>query len=699
MFDKENSTNKSEINGNDNTNIQVIGDNNIINNTNDNTPKLTSNTPDLGGVAVVGRKEIIEEIHEKFNNNHILVLYGQGGIGKTICSKYYANEHKNDYNLIRYMTFSSDVKTTLVNGCKLEDFEKHSFDEQFSAVKHYLEGLSEKTLLMIDINEGVPADLENLPQNSNIKILFTTRKKEIISAEEIQISNLNYTDLEKVFINNSVEIKENDKEYLKDIIENILKSNTMVIALAAKVKMKARLTMKDLHDTLNNDRLATQIRENINHENKMNKITEHILKLFSVAELSQEEQEILRYMSLIDYGGVAINKFKEWAELEDYNVLDDLIKGGWINSSNKGDDEIIFMHPVISDAVFEQTKPNSENCKKILSGIYGEYNWGNLYKKIYLFKICEFIIKRIDKKTTKEIYYIYYILNNLYNIFCKYDKAFAGYCELLEDSKRLFGEESANTAQIYNCIGGIYFYFGKFDDALDCYFKTLKIRKKVFNRWHEKLLQAYNNVAGVYCTKGEYTKTKIYLESTFKIIENTENKNRIYIAYAANYYNIIGRLSNKIGKYSEALKYHFESLNIRKEIFEEYHPNTASSYNNIGFVYSNMGEYDKAEEYNFRALNIREKIFGKAHLDTMISYNSIGIMYCKMGEYNKALDYYFKALENYKKVFGKETSNIKIIYKNIAECYEKIGDIKNSEQYRQLAEGAEEHLDLTDLIK
>ncbi|MDR0917822.1 MAG: hypothetical protein LBM93_01010, partial [Oscillospiraceae bacterium] len=146
--------NKSVIKGNNNT--VVIGDNNNIN-TNNNTPKLTSNTPDLGGVAVVGRKEIIEEIHEKFTNNHILVLWGQGGIGKTICSKYYANEHKNDYYLIRYMTFSSDVKTTLVNGCKLEDIEKHSFDENFSAVKHYLEGLSEKTLLMIDINEGVPA--------------------------------------------------------------------------------------------------------------------------------------------------------------------------------------------------------------------------------------------------------------------------------------------------------------------------------------------------------------------------------------------------------------------------------------------------------------------------------------------------------------------------------------------------------------
>ncbi|MDR0920538.1 MAG: hypothetical protein LBM93_15030 [Oscillospiraceae bacterium] len=103
--------NKSEINGNDNTAIQVISD--IYKNTNnDNAPKF----PDLGGVEVIGRDDIIETIHREFEQHRILVLSGQGCIGKTICSKYYANEHKNDYKLIRYMQFSSDIKTTLVTG-------------------------------------------------------------------------------------------------------------------------------------------------------------------------------------------------------------------------------------------------------------------------------------------------------------------------------------------------------------------------------------------------------------------------------------------------------------------------------------------------------------------------------------------------------------------------------------------------------
>ena len=48
---------------------------------------------------------------------------------------------------------------------------------------------------------------------------------------------------------------------------------------------------------------------------------------------------------------------------------------------------------------------------------------------------------------------------------------------------------------------------------------------------------------------------------------------------AASYNNI----DNK-----KALEYHELSLNIRKKILGEEHPDTAASYNNIGLIYYNM---------------------------------------------------------------------------------------------------------------
>ena len=82
-----------------------------------------------------------------------------------------------------------------------------------------------------------------------------------------------------------------------------------------------------------------------------------------------------------------------------------------------------------------------------------------------------------------------------------------------------------------------------------------------------------------------------------------------------------------MGDNKKALEYHELSLNIRKKILGEEHPDTATSYNNIGSIYNNMGDNKKALEYYELSLNIRKKILGEEHPDTATSYNNIGLIY------------------------------------------------------------------------
>ena len=53
-------------------------------------------------------------------------------------------------------------------------------------------------------------------------------------------------------------------------------------------------------------------------------------------------------------------------------------------------------------------------------------------------------------------------------------------------------------------------------------------------------------------------------------------------------------------------EYHELSLNIRKNILGEEHPDTASSYYNIGSIFIKMRNYNKALEYNELSLKIRK---------------------------------------------------------------------------------------------
>ncbi|MDR0919685.1 MAG: tetratricopeptide repeat protein [Oscillospiraceae bacterium] len=669
---------------------QIENDNHIENHThyyndNSNPAKLTSHFPDLGGVEVVGRDEVVDEIHKNFEKHNRLVLHGQGGIGKTVCSLYYAREHQNDYDLIRHMSFNSDVKTTIVGGCPLNDvgFEKLTPDEKFAAVKQYLEGLDTETLLMIDINEGEPTDFENLPQNRNIKILFTVRNEEFSGYKKIPIGFLSYEKLKEIFVNNSDEIKEDEEVYLAEIINKILLKNTMVIALAARAKVKSHKSMKELRDILVDDKLGKKVKEKIHHDNKIDKLTEHILRLFSISGLDGELSEVLSYVSLIDYDGVKSELFMKWYGLEDYDALNELKIGGWLDFGKDDDgDETVSMHPVISDAVFAQSGLDSVKCEKFLDNIFEEFNEQTAYKYFHLIRISEFIIGRFNEEETEEIGYICNQTGYLYKTQGNYEESLEYYSKALKICGKVFGEDHPYTATSYNNIGFVYDSMGDYEKAFEYYFKALKIDEKVLGKNHPSIAISYNNIGLVYKEKGDYDKALEYYFKSLKIREKVLGKDHPDTATS---YNNIGAVYNYIGNCDKALEYYFKALKIVKTKLGENHPNTAGLYNNIGSVYNCMSDYNKALEYHFKALEIIEKVLGKEHPYTASSYNNIGAVYNNMNNYDKALEYLNKALKIRENKLGKNHPDTKETYENIAVTYLDLGDEENAIKYDRLA--------------
>jgi len=73
----------------------------------------------------------------------------------------------------------------------------------------------------------------------------------------------------------------------------------------------------------------------------------------------------------------------------------------------------------------------------------------------------------------------------------------------------------------------------------------------------------------------------------FKLLENintSENEDQSLK------FKFIGSVYNNQGKYDEALKYYFKSLEIIEAFLGNNHPNTGTSYNIIGSVYNNQGK-------------------------------------------------------------------------------------------------------------
>ncbi len=142
---------------------------------------------------------------------------------------------------------------------------------------------------------------------------------------------------------------------------------------------------------------------------------------------------------------------------------------------------------------------------------------------------------------------------------------------------------------------------------------------------------------------GQFSKAEELYEM---LLQQTINKGE-----KAHLFGQLAWTKNGEGKYSEAIGFYEQALEIFQKTLPANHPDLAVSYSNIGEVYRNMSEFSKALAYCEKTLKIFQITLPANHPHLAASYSNIGGVYDGMGEYSKALSYYEKALEINQKLF------------------------------------------------
>jgi tetratricopeptide (TPR) repeat protein/purine-nucleoside phosphorylase len=660
-----------------------------------NNSILSSNTPDLGNVIPVGREELLKKIELGFETNHIILLYGQGGIGKSISARYYANTHKRNYCLIRCMSFSNDIKQTLVMGCQLnvEHFSERLIDEQFHMIKTHLEKLTEKALIIIDINDenlSIINDYFNLPENNNIDILITSRKREILDSLELSVNELAYEQLKQIFLNNAkvYNLTSEDEDLLTGLITETFQFNTMVVALSARTLVKAHYSLIELSQLFEDDRLGQKI-NNISRDFKDrkpydSKITEHVLRLFSVAKIADARYDILRYMSLISYDGIPFKKADEWFQLnKDFSNFNELIEGGWLQLSRESEmnAETVFMHPVISDAVFIQVRATSYNCHDLLDNIYNAENTEyDLHKKFYLINITDFIIHRLKVELTISLYHIYRFSVSLLYAAGNYETAFSRATVMLNEFTDVYNMEITEQIFINNTIGALYRKKVNYMNALDFHKKALSFCEHLGKRYNKHFVETMTNIGTVYFDAEDLTNAYFYFKRALKVSKKLYGKKHMETFTC---YNNLANVYSAGGMFWLSIIYHKRLLAVKKKVIGEDSLSLAITYNNVGFIYFNRNKKDKAINCHLKALQIKEKALGESHPDTATSYGNVGVSYAEIGDHDKAIEYFMKEAEISKNVYGENHPATIHVYKNLALSFKNIGRKEKFEEYQR----------------
>jgi tetratricopeptide (TPR) repeat protein len=76
-------------------------------------------------------------------------------------------------------------------------------------------------------------------------------------------------------------------------------------------------------------------------------------------------------------------------------------------------------------------------------------------------------------------------------------------------------------------------------------------------------------------------------------------------------------------KYEMAKRYIQQSLNKRKDVLGENHPNTITSMNNLASLYQRQGRYEEAERLYLECWSKSKDALGENHPHTLTSINKM----------------------------------------------------------------------------
>jgi diguanylate cyclase (GGDEF)-like protein len=108
----------------------------------------------------------------------------------------------------------------------------------------------------------------------------------------------------------------------------------------------------------------------------------------------------------------------------------------------------------------------------------------------------------------------------------------------------------------------------------------------------------------------------------------------------------VGMAYTRLADYKQGLRYHHESLRIRREMQDAV--GEGASLNNLGVIHFELADYPAALEHYLASLEIWKQL---EHRDGVgHAFNNLGEVYEKMGDLDRALECYDLALEPFEEV-------------------------------------------------
>ncbi len=652
----------------------------------------------------LGRDNVLAEIENNFKNGeNVQFLHGIGGIGKTQIAKQYAKRHKNDYDTIIYATYNGSLKSTIISESPftlepemarftMSDGSKESDDDFFKRKLDKIKKISGGSTLIVIDNFDTISD-EDLHEfvSGDYHVLVTTRNDFSRLFPTVKIDAIeSMAELKEIFMQNygGYDV-EDDDPYLEELIE-LVNRHTYTVELLAQHMENSGQTPEEMLLSLKKEGILS-LSEEVAGENMKKQVAyENLLKMFKLFSLSEEEKNVLMYLSFMPIEGVNVRSFRVWSDLDSTKLIKDLETKSWIIKNTEG----IALHPIIREVVKHEIKATEENCGEFIARftdtIEDKKTWGmKKSEKDKLAVITRAILERFDTVTNKTADF-YYHAQSLFSFAVDADFAEMLAKKIYDFHLETKGENSFETARSAFKIGWIYSYDNHFENAHEKSLHWLSIADKAFSQItlttsdeKSRHTMTKTNLSKQYMVKYSRTKeekdfeiAKSYVEDSIShAIASFSPGEFHYGKIAGGYLQLVELLIAGERYNDECLEYIEKAIQILLTLFDESHVDIVYSNRLKATVLYKLGRYEEAKSFAQRSSDGYNECVGMRHPTTYLAHLLLGDICFALDEYREAADAYETAKQSAESIYSPDA-------KQIAEIKEKITNTENLVQER-----------------
>jgi tetratricopeptide (TPR) repeat protein len=710
-------------------------------------PEKHLTTPPPQPEVFLGRDDDLEALyHRLFNQNssdHILLLVnGQGGIGKTSLAVKYYHQYQHKYHRLAWLLAEPSILEAilqLARPLKVDFPNEMPNEERLNELLREMANLDKPCLLILD-NANAIEDLEkhykDLRRCANFHLLLTTRITHFAQAQTYPVNGLSddfALDLFKRHYPNHQ--AQEDALVLK--IYTAVGRNTLVMEILAKNlhNINSRLKIKYPLPMMWQDIQAKgllAIQQNTKgigvdwHEWEIQQAPpEEIIKAMydlEKAQLSEAEKSLLSVFAVLPAENIAFATLETLLATENLDeTLLLLAQKGWLDYSEV--DVSFRCSPVVQEITRTKNQTRlRQDCESLVCNLMDELHLFTIhienfkYSSLYV-RYAESILLYLQTLEPnlavlcERIGTFYTTIGNLENAFIYFEKFKNQFQQLvgLEPNNSDFKD---NLAISFEKLGNTFAFLGNLDKALEYYVKCNRFEKELYESYPNHvdfkngLAISYERLGKMHKNLGNLDKATKYFEEETQLFEelyesypnHVDFKNNLAISYSN-----LGNIYSSLGNLNKAIEYFEEYNKLEKELYESYpnhvdfKNNLAISYSNLGNIYSSLGNLNKAIEYFEEEYKLKKELYESypnqvAFKNSLaISYSNLGDIYSSLGNLGKTLEYFEEYNRLEKELYTSYPNHVDF-KNNLASSYSNLGDTqKNLDNLDKALEYFEEH--------